>query len=63
MQIYFHDQLIKALVDLNFLDVRFEIHMDQTEQIGQEERMSLHLHSDKPRRSTKAASFAVASEW
>lgn len=27
-------QLIKALVDLNFLDVRFEIHMDQTEQIG-----------------------------
>ncbi len=28
------DQLIKALVDLNFLDVRFEIRMDQTEQIG-----------------------------
>ena len=28
------NQLIKALVDLNFLDVRFEIHMDQTEQIG-----------------------------
>ena len=27
-------QLIKALVDLYFLDVRFEIHMDQTEQIG-----------------------------
>ena len=26
--------MIKALVDLNFLDVRFEIHMDQTEQIG-----------------------------
>lgn len=28
------DQLIKALVDLNFLDVRFEIRMDHTEQIG-----------------------------
>ena len=28
------DQLINALVDLNFLDVRFEIRMDQTEQIG-----------------------------